>query len=215
MLEEMFSSLAIYGLKDVIRKNKQKHVDNLFDIHKQNYDAQMTNARTLFDKSYYSSYLDNPTARNMLKRVQEQMNNKSKSLRNTAAVMGYTPESLAIAQKENNRALDSMIGNLAQADVAAKERAVYAYDKRRNTLDDYLYKAKMSKLESEYELKKEYLNDKVTLTKDFVEPLIMQLNSKLMDSLKSALSSVSNRENENKENFGPISELPFMIGWNK
>lgn len=211
----MFSSLAIYGLKDVIRKNKQKHVDNLFDIHKQNYDAQMTNARTLFDKSYYSSYLDNPTARNMLKRVQEQMNNKSKSLRNTAAVMGYTPESLAIAQKENNRALDSMIGNLAQADVAAKERAVYAYDKRRNTLDDYLYKAKMSKLESEYELKKEYLNDKVTLTKDFVEPLIMQLNSKLMDSLKSALSSVSNRENENKENFGPISELPFMIGWNK
>lgn len=211
----MFSSLAIYGLKDVIRKNKQKHVEDLFDIHKQNYDAQMTNARTLFDKSYYSSYLDNPTARNMLKRVQEQMNNKSKSLRNTAAVMGYTPESLAIAQKENNRALDSMIGNLAQADVAAKERAVYAYDKRRNTLDDYLYKAKMSKLESEYELKKEYLNDKVTLTKDFVEPLIMQLNSKLMDSLKSALSSVSNRENENKENFGPISELPFMIGWNK
>lgn len=215
MLEEMFSSLAIYGLKDVIRKNKQKHVEDLFDIHKQNYDAQMTNARTLFDKSYYSSYLDNPTARNMLKRVQEQMNNKSKSLRNTAAVMGYTPESLAIAQKENNRALDSMIGNLAQADVAAKERAVYAYDKRRSTLDDYLYKAKMSKLESEYELKKEYLNDKVTLTKDFVEPLIMQLNSKLMDSLKSALSSVSNRENENKENFGPISELPFMIGWNK
>lgn len=215
MLEEMFSSLAIYGLKDVIRKNKEKHVEDLFDIHKQNYDAQMTNARTLFDKSYYSSYLDNPTARNMLKRVQEQMNSKSKSLRNTAAVMGYTPESLAIAQKENNRALDSMIGNLAQADVAAKERAVYAYDKRRNTLDDYLYKAKMSKLESEYELKKEYLNDKVTLTKDFVEPLIMQLNSKLMDSLKSALSSVSNRENENKENFGPISELPFMIGWNK
>ncbi len=101
------------------------------------YNKQMDEAQTAFNRSYYRDYLDNSNARNMLKRVQQQLNERSKAARNKAAVMGGTTESLAAMQKDNNRTLDSVIGTLASADVAAKERAENAFAARQQALGDY------------------------------------------------------------------------------
>lgn len=103
----------------------------------QHYNQQMDNATSAFNRSYYRNYLDNSNARNMLKRVREQLNEQTKAMRNTAVVTGATPEATIAAQKNNNRVLDSVVGTLANIDANAKSRAESVYEARKQQLDNF------------------------------------------------------------------------------
>lgn len=166
-------------------QNKQeKLASDVYDMHKKNYEKRMSEATSLFDRRYYRNYLDTPTARNMLKQVQEQMKSRSEAMRRSAAVMGYTPESLAINQKSNIEALDRMMGNLAQADVAAKEQASYNYEARRNQLNDYLFNAEVDKRKAAYEQEVGHLNNIAEL----VPPLLKGFDSKIESGTRETIN---------------------------
>lgn len=183
MFKKLIDNAATYFIKSKVQDRKQDYIDKIYNMHKKNYDAQMADATSLFNRSYYRNYLESPTAQNMLKQVREQMDRRSKSLRNSAAVMGYTPESVAIMQQNNNRSLDSILGNLARTDEASKERALYAYDNKRSKLNEYMYAAKFNKLQSDYEINESRVGNRL----EFWAPIYDSLTTLINDQLKKGL----------------------------
>ena len=118
--------------------NRQTQMsEGRYNVLMQHYQQQMNDATSAFNRSYYRNYLDNSNARNMLKRVREQLGEQTKAMRNAAVVTGATPEAAAAVQKNNNRVLDSVVGTLANIDADAKVRAENAYEERKRELGDF------------------------------------------------------------------------------
>lgn len=125
--------------------NRQAKIsDGRYNVLMQHYKQQMGDATSAFNRNYYRNYLDNSNARNMLKRVREQLGEQTKAMRNAAVVTGATPEAAVAAQKNNNRVLDSVVGTLANVDADAKSRAENAYEARKQQLADFHLGATMN-----------------------------------------------------------------------
>lgn len=117
--------------------NRQSQAaEGRYNVLMQHYNQQMSDATSAFNRSYYRNYLDNSNARNMLKRVREQLGDQTKALRNAAVVTGATPEAVAAVQKNNNSVLDNVVGTLANVDAESKVRAENAYEARKQQLGD-------------------------------------------------------------------------------
>ncbi len=177
MLDKIMNSTFSFLMNERELTKQRKYINSIYEMNKKHYENQLSNATSLFNKTYYRNYLDTPNARNMLKKMREQMNDKSKALRNTASVMGTTPEALAIVQKDNNRALDSLMGNLAQADATQREKALYMYEDQRNRIEELLHKAKMENMAQNYMLDEKHFANKMENFMPYIKNGIDQMQS--------------------------------------
>lgn len=159
------------------------------------YQRQMDNATTAFNRNYYRNYLDSANARNMLKRVREQLGEQTKAARRQAAVTGATGEAVAAVQKNNNRVIDSVTGSMAAADEANKERAASLYDNQRMQLDNMMTASTMK-----------YLEDTSALSKaksDSRQRLLMGFSTQFMNRLEDFMNKPSwNNASSGKSNNG-------------
>ncbi len=157
------------------------------------YQRQMDNATTAFNRNYYRNYLDNANSRNMLKRVREQLGEQTKAARNRAVATGATGEAVAAVQKYNNRTLDNVVGSLAAAEEANKEKAASLYDAQRQQLDNMMTSSTMK-----------YFEDTSALSKamsDNRQQLLMGFGSQYMKRLEDFLK----RESEDDAWPGPAN----------
>lgn len=143
MISEIFS----YGLSSYMgnkaTQNQRDYSEMYKRLARQYRNNQLASAANLFNRRYYTNYLDTPTAQNMLKQVREQLGDQSRAMRNQRVVTGATGESLAALQKNNNRVMDSAVGTLAATDMGVKERAMQDYARTREKADDMMLKVEL------------------------------------------------------------------------
>ena len=176
MLNYLLGSTLGMLSQNVALGHQNDYLDKQLDMQQKYVKEQLNNATSLFNRNYYRNFLEAPSARNMLKRVQEQLNEQSRALRNTAVVTGATGQNIAAVQKANNKALDEVIGTLASADAQNKERHLLNYENTRNKLNEYLHGGMMN-----------YYNQKMKLQGDAYSGL----NSFLSPYLQKSLNSMS------------------------
>ena len=143
----MISEIISYGLSSYLgnkaTQNQQDYGEMYRRLARQYRNNRLASASNLFNRRYYTNYLDTPTAQNMLKQVREQLGDQSRAMRNQRVVTGATGESLAALQKNNNRVMDSTVGTLATADMNMKERALQDYAQAREKADDMMFKVEL------------------------------------------------------------------------
>lgn len=179
----MFKSLItptidfITGYSSII--NKKDFIGRQFKMQQKYVDKRLNEAASLFNRNYYRSYLDTPTARNMLKQVREQLNEQSRAVRNTSVITGATPQAVAAMHQANNKMLDKVVGALSTADVQNKERAQANYEGVRNKLNDYLHGGVMNYITQESKLDdaryvalNRFINPLANVTAELAEMLI-------------------------------------------
>ena len=147
----------------------------------------MQYATNLFNKNYYRNYLDTPTAQRMLKEAREMLGEQTRSLRNTSTVMGLTGESMAAMQKNNNKMLDNMVNSLSVADVQAKEKALYDYDKVRSKLDDFIFTMRMDDAVKRNAIKEQSAQNMTTVISPYFNQILDMLGGKIDDVLPQEL----------------------------
>lgn len=143
----MISEIISYGLSSYLgnkaSQNQRDYGEMYRRLARQYRNNRLASASNLFNRRYYTNYLDTPTAQNMLKQVREQLGDQSRAMRNQRVVTGATGESLAALQKNNNRVMDSTVGTLATADMNMKERALQDYAQAREKADDMMFKVEL------------------------------------------------------------------------
>lgn len=143
----MISEIISYGLSSYLgnkaTQNQRDYGEMYRRLARQYRNNRLASASNLFNRRYYTNYLDTPTAQNMLKQVREQLGDQSRAMRNQRVVTGATGESLAALQKNNNRMMDSAVGTLATADMNMKERALQDYAQAREKADDMMFKVEL------------------------------------------------------------------------
>lgn len=143
----MISEIISYGLSSYLgnkaTQNQRDYGEMYRRLARQYRNNRLASASNLFNRRYYTNYLDTPTAQNMLKQVREQLGDQSRAMRNQRVVTGATGESLAALQKNNNRVIDSAVGTLATADMNMKERALQDYAQAREKADDMMFKVEL------------------------------------------------------------------------
>ncbi|MBP3671194.1 MAG: hypothetical protein J6J06_04440 [Bacteroidaceae bacterium] len=146
----MISEIISYGLSSYLgnkaTQNQRDYGEMYRRLARQYRNNRLASASNLFNRRYYTNYLDTPTAQNMLKQVREQLGDQSRAMRNQRVVTGATGESLAALQKNNNRVMDSAVGTLATADMNMKERALQDYAQAREKADDMMFKVELDGL---------------------------------------------------------------------
>lgn len=146
----MISEIISYGLSSYLgnkaTQNQRDYGEMYRRLARQYRNNRLASASNLFNRRYYTNYLDTPTAQNMLKQVREQLGDQSRAMRNQRVVTGATGESLAALQKNNNRLIDSAVGTLATADMNMKERALQDYAQAREKADDMMFKVELDGL---------------------------------------------------------------------
>ena len=136
---EALEKLYEFGSSLLSIDRQQKFLDKRKQYTQDYYNREMDNATNLFNRQYYGSYLDTPSAQKMLKQVRENLGEQARTMRNTASVMGLTGESYAAMQKNNNKVLDSMVGTLAAQDTQRKDRALQGYENVRSRMENLMY----------------------------------------------------------------------------
>ncbi|MBQ2978881.1 MAG: hypothetical protein IJE18_02065 [Bacteroidaceae bacterium] len=143
----MIGEIISYGLSSYLgnkaTQNQRDYGEMYRRLARQYRNNRLASASNLFNRRYYTNYLDTPTAQNMLKQVREQLGDQSRAMRNQRVVTGATGESLAALQKNNNRVMDSAVGTLATADMNMKERALQDYAQAREKADDMMFKVEL------------------------------------------------------------------------
>lgn len=91
------------------RKNA-KILEGLQDENKANYIEE-----------YYRGSLDNPGAQAFLKRLDENLRDKTKATENNAAATGATQENVLAAKQSNNEVYSNAVGDLVQNEDARKQ----------------------------------------------------------------------------------------------
>lgn len=177
MLNEMFNWAYDYAFKSYSNKKKRDSYNELYNKQLQHYNTRLGAATSLFNHAYYRNYLDTPNARNMLKRVREQLSEQTRKLRNAGVVTGATSEAIAAQQKNNNKLIDNVIGTLANADSARKDRALENYANERSRLSDYLFQADINRYGKLYELEQEELMDNAK----FWKPIASMFSQRIED----------------------------------
>lgn len=147
------------------------YLDEQWRMQQKDVANRLNQATSLFNRNYYRNYLDMPSSRNMLKRVQEQLKEQNRALRNTSVITGATPQVVAASQAANNKLLDSVVGTLSSADAESKERQLAGYENTRNKLYDYLNGGMVNY----YNQKMKLQGDRYAGLNSFLQPLVERL----------------------------------------
>lgn len=160
MMKEYLQTLVNIPATESALKRQERYLDKYKELNEEYYNKQMQHVTNLFNRNYYRNYLDTPTAQRMLKQLREQLGEQTRSMRNTSAVMGLTGESMAAMQKNNNKAIDSVMGSLATADVQQKEAALNNYESIRSKLDDFIFNVRLDDMRMRNELNEQIIANK-------------------------------------------------------
>lgn len=181
--------VGIFANKYAIESDRKRN-DAMYRMQRDFYDKQMQKNTSLFNRTYYRNYLDTPAARNVLKQVREQLDDRTKALRNHAVVTGATPEALAAVQKSNNKLLDSAVGRLAEVGERGKEKLLFNYENKRNTLDEYMHNATMKHMMTDWEIDNRRMKQNISL----LQPAIASMSNNLEDGLSKLFQKLRRHE---------------------
>lgn len=187
MVGDLLKGAYKYIVDEEAVKRQRDYQKEYNKLNKAYYDKQMQYATNLFNKNYYRNYLDTPTAQRMLKEAREMLGEQTRSLRNTSTVMGLTGESMAAMQKNNNKMLDNMVNGLSVADVQAKEKALYDYDKVRSKLDDFIFTMRMDDAVKQNAIKEQSAQNMTTVISPYFNQILGMLGGKIDDVLPQEL----------------------------
>lgn len=160
MMKEYLHTLVNIPATESALKRQERYLDKYKELNEEYYNKQMQQVTNLFNRNYYRNYLDTPTAQRMLKQLREQLGEQTRTMRNTSTVMGLTGESMAAMQKNNNKAIDSVMGSLATADVQQKEAALNNYESIRSKLDDFIFNVRLDDMAKRNELNEQIIANK-------------------------------------------------------
>jgi len=97
-------------------------------------DQQIAKNEAMFDEDYNRDYTQRADVQSAFARQREMMKENSNRNRNTAAVMGSTPEAAIASQKADNQALGQTVNNVAGQASAFKQHAKDVYMANDNAL---------------------------------------------------------------------------------
>ncbi|MBE6307477.1 MAG: hypothetical protein E7084_07485 [Bacteroidales bacterium] len=196
----MIGEIISYGLSSYLgnkaTQNQRDYGEMYRRLARQYRNNRLASASNLFNRRYYTNYLDTPTAQNMLKQVREQLGDQSRAMRNQRVVTGATGESLAALQKNNNRVMDSAVGTLATADMNMKERALQDYAQAREKADDMMLKVELDGLMRE--------NVQLNKSDENNRNYLIGLLDKMFEELK---RKAQNKQNVLTEEYGELEPM--------
>ena len=86
---------------------------------------------SMYNKDYYQDYTQRSDVQAALARMREQMKRNSEANRNTAAVMGETPEAAIAAQESDRKQLGETTANIAGQAASYKDQVRNRYMQQR------------------------------------------------------------------------------------
>jgi hypothetical protein len=117
------SGLGAYKSAQANKRN-QGLLNNMGDEYKSDY-----------MKEYYRGTLENPGSKAYLKRLDQQLRDRTKATENTAAATGATQENVLAAKQANNEVMSNAVGDLVQNEDYRKQNIKERYFQRKAGLD--------------------------------------------------------------------------------
>lgn len=121
----------------LISQNEKKQAKQALQKHQQQYEQELSQLNSLFNRDYYSNMLNRSDVRGLLGDLREQMTETTQNLKNQASITGATPESITAAQKAQNQAYGKAVSQVASYATSWKENALNNYLSARNALESY------------------------------------------------------------------------------
>lgn len=114
------------GIAGLVKAGKQqREADRI-----QREADQFNNA--MFHRQYYQDALSRSDTQNILRNLRNTLRDNNKTITNTAAVSGATPEAIAAATNNNARAYADAIAGIDAASAQRKDAALANYNAARN-----------------------------------------------------------------------------------
>lgn len=136
MLSLLSTAIPLVG-SYLFSRQEKKQAQEALQEQQQQYEQELSQLDSLFNRTYYSNMLDRSDVRGLLGDLREQMTETTQALKNKAAVTGATPESITATQKAQNQAYGKAVSQVASYATGWKESALKNYLSARNALEDY------------------------------------------------------------------------------
>lgn len=112
------------GIKRRKALRKQRRILNQLNAENEN----------TFLKDYYQDFMDDPSSRAYLKRIEKNLYEKSKGIENSAIATGATHENVLAQKQANNEVMSDAINNVVVNHEAKKDRAKERYLQRKDAI---------------------------------------------------------------------------------
>ena len=142
MIGSLINSVYDYARKTGRRNNQSALVVKEYQNRKEDYNRRLTDARSLFNRNYYRTYIDNVDARNLMDRTQEQLRERTRAMYNSAVVTGDSSGAVGLLHRNNNKTLKEVETALDGTHQQQQNQAKSAYENSRKSLADYIQEAK-------------------------------------------------------------------------
>lgn len=112
------------GIKRRKSLRKQRRILNQLNAENEN----------MFLKDYYKDFMDDPSSRAYLKRIEKNLYEKSKGIENSAIATGATHENILAQKQANNEVMSDAINNVVVNHEAKKDRTKERYLQRKDAI---------------------------------------------------------------------------------
>ena len=168
MIGNLINSVIDYALTSAQRRKQSEMIEREYENSKKDYDRRLAEARSVFDRNYYRTYMDRVDARKLMEQTQSQLRDRAQSLYNSGAVIGNVGGATGVLHRNNNQALQEVENGLAGEHRSQQQQALNAYESTQRSLVDYIRNAKKQREEQHNQLEMTKIGDKYNFLKQIL-----------------------------------------------
>lgn len=168
MIGNLINSVIDYALTSAQRRKQSEMIEREYENSKKDYDQRLAEARSVFDRNYYRTYMDKVDARKLMEQTQSQLRDRAQSLYNSAAVVGSVGGATGVLHRNNNQALQEVENSLYGEHRRQQQQARNVYESTQRSLVDYIRNAKKQREEQRNQLEMAKIGDKYNFLKQIL-----------------------------------------------
>ncbi len=162
MIGNFINSVFDYIAKQNERSNQHAMIEQEYGQRKNEYNRRLVEAESLFDRNYYRNYMDDVETRQLIDRTQQQLQDRTRAMYNSAVVTGDNMSTIGAMHRRNNAALQQMDTGFGQSQQQQRKQVKENYDHTRRTLMDYIRDAKNDRIKKHYAVNQNDYNDELS-----------------------------------------------------
>lgn len=179
MIGNLLNSVMDYLATSQTQGNQRTIIENEYQNRKKSYNRKLNEAKSLFDRNYYRTYMDGVEERKIMERAQEQLRERTRAMYNTSVVTGDNSGAVGMLHRSNNNAMKQVETTLAENDNVQRRQAKNQYENSYRSLTDYIQEAKIDRGAKNYALSRSKDNNYMTLLRPFSNYVGQHFNSGL------------------------------------
>lgn len=162
MVGNFLNSVFDYIAKQNERNNQHAMIEHEYDLRKKDYNRRLAEAESLFDRNYYRNYMDDVETRHLIDRTQQQLQERTRAMYNSAVVTGDNTSSIGAMHRRNNTAMQQLDAGFGQSQQQQRKQVKEGYDNTKRTLMDYIRDAKNDRTKKHYAVNQSDYNDELS-----------------------------------------------------